>query len=137
MIDESWYKRSPGVWDRTSAGGVVVRIEDGEAYVALVEEIGLTSRVFPKGGVEPGESFEEAARREIEEEAVITSLELVEKPGIRERFSYDRDCWITTLFFSLSGSRWKVFQPTLNTIRRLHGIQSMRCRRYSSQNSTN
>ena len=52
MIDESWYERPPGVPDRTSAGGVVARIEDGQIYVALVGEVGLTDRVLPKGGVE-------------------------------------------------------------------------------------
>ena len=50
MIDESWYKRPPGVSDRTSAGGIVARIEDGRIYVALVGELGLTERVLPKGG---------------------------------------------------------------------------------------
>ena len=99
MIDESWYKRPPGVSDRTSAGGVVVRIEDRQIYVALVGELGLTERVLPKGGVEAGESLEQAARREIEEEAGLSSLELIEKLGIRARLSYDRVCWITTHYF--------------------------------------
>lgn len=99
MIDESWYKRPPGVSDRTSAGGVVVRIENRQIYVALVGELGLTERVLPKGGVEAGESLEQAARREIEEEAGLSSLELIEKLGIRARLSYDRVCWITTHYF--------------------------------------
>ena len=99
MIDESWYERPLGVIDRTSAGGVVVRIEDEQIYVALVGELGLTERVLPKGGVEAGESLEEAARREIEEEAGLSALELIEKLGIRERLSYDRVCWITTHYF--------------------------------------
>ena len=99
MIDESWYKRPPGVSDRTSAGGIVARIEDGRIYVALVGELGLTERVLPKGGVEPGESLEAAARREIEEEAGLSSLELIEELGIRARLSYDRVCWITTHYF--------------------------------------
>ena len=99
MIDESWYKRPPGVSDRTSAGGVVARIADGQIYVALVGELGLTERVLPKGGVESGESLEQAARREIEEEAGLSSLALIEKLGIRERLSYDRACWITTHYF--------------------------------------
>lgn len=99
MIDESWYKRPSGVHDRTSAGGVVARIEDGQIYVALVGELGLTERVLPKGGVEPGESLEGAARREIEEEAGLSSLELIEELGIRERLSYDRASWITTHYF--------------------------------------
>ena len=75
--------RPPGVSDRTSSGGVVVRIADGQIYVALVGELGLTERVLPKGGVEAGESLEEAARREIEEEAGLSSLELIEKLGVR------------------------------------------------------
>ena len=99
MIDESWYKRPPGVSDRTSAGGIVARIEDGRIYVALVGELGLTERVLPKGGVEPGESLEETARREIEEEAGLSSLELIEELGVRERLSYDKVCWITTYYF--------------------------------------
>lgn len=99
MIDESWYKRPPGVSDRTSSGGVVVRIEDDQIYVALVGELGLTERVLPKGGVEAGESLEEAARREIEEEAGLSSLELIERLGVRGRLSYDRVCWITTHYF--------------------------------------
>lgn len=99
MIDESWYKRPPGVSDRTSAGGVVVRIADGQIYVALVGELGFTERVLPKGGVESGESLEEAAHREIEEEAGLSSLALIQKLGIRERLSYDRACWITTHYF--------------------------------------
>ena len=99
MIDESWYKRPSGVSDRTSSGGVVVRIADGQIYVALVGELGLTERVLPKGGVEAGESLEEAARREIEEEAGLSSLELIEKLGVRGRLSYDKVCWITTHYF--------------------------------------
>ena len=99
MIDESWYKRPAGVSDRTSAGGIVARIEDGRIYVALVGELGLTERVLPKGGVEPGESLEAAARREIEEEAGLSSLELIKELGIRERLSYDKVCWITTYYF--------------------------------------
>lgn len=99
MIDESWYKRPPGVSDRTSSGGVVVRKVDDQIYVALVGELGLAERVLPKGGVEAGESLEEAARREIEEEAGLSSLELIEKLGVRGRLSYDRVCWITTHYF--------------------------------------
>ncbi len=99
MIDESWYKRPPGVSDRTSSGGIVVRIADDQIYVALVGELGLTERVLPKGGVEAGESLEAAARREIEEEAGLSSLELIEKLGVRGRLSYDRVCWITTHYF--------------------------------------
>jgi len=99
MIDESWYERPQDVPDRTSAGGVVVRIENGKPSVALVREVGLTDYVLPKGGVEPGESFEQAARREIEEESGLSSLQLIDKLGTRERLNYDKICWITTTYF--------------------------------------
>ena len=99
MIDESWYERPSGVRNRVSAGGVVVRVDRGQVYVALVGEISLPYRVLPKGGVEPGEKVEETARREIGEEAGINSLELIQKLGIRERLSYDRTRWNTTHYF--------------------------------------
>lgn len=99
MIDESWYERPPCVPDRTSAGGVVARIDDGQIYIALVGEVELTERVLPKGGVESGESLEGAARREIEEEAGLSSIELIGELGTCERLSYDRVWWITAHYF--------------------------------------
>ena len=99
MIDESWYKRPEDIRERTSSGGVVVRLENSEILIALVGEIGVPDYVLPKGGVESGENLEQAARREIEEEAGLTSLALVGKLGTRERLAYDKSCWLTTHFY--------------------------------------
>jgi 8-oxo-dGTP pyrophosphatase MutT (NUDIX family) len=100
QIDETWYVRPPGAKDRTSAGGVVVRRgEDGRVLVALAREKGLDSLVLPKGGVERGEALEEAARREIAEEAGFTDLTLLTDLGTRERLDYNKRRWITTHFF--------------------------------------
>jgi len=99
MIDESWYKRPPGVRERRGAGGVVVRWEDDRLLVALVRGDGLPDFLLPKGGVEAGESDEEAARREIEEEAGLTDLLLLEDLGIKERLTYGRDRWQSTRYF--------------------------------------
>ncbi|MFB3040623.1 MAG: NUDIX domain-containing protein [Candidatus Poribacteria bacterium] len=99
MIDESWYKRPEGIRERTSSGGVVVRLENDKIHVALVGEIGVPDYVLPKGGVESGENLEQTARREIEEEAGLTSLKLIAKLGTRERLAYDKSCWITTHFY--------------------------------------
>ncbi len=64
-INYSWYVRPEGVRDSTSAGGVVVRLERGQAWVALVRESAFPQYILPKGRLEPGEDTEAAARREI------------------------------------------------------------------------
>lgn len=53
--------------------------------VALVRNRKATLWFFPKGKLEPGESDEEAARREIAEEAGLSGLELVDDLGSYER----------------------------------------------------
>ncbi|MBI2434826.1 MAG: NUDIX domain-containing protein [Candidatus Hydrogenedentes bacterium] len=78
MIDDSWYVRDVPLPERVSAGGVVVRIAEGGLLVALVREIDagevLQGYVLPKGGVDPHESIEQAALREIDEEAGLTDV---------------------------------------------------------------
>ncbi len=59
----------------------------------------LNSYILPKGGVDPGESIEEAARREIEEEAGFSDLTLIKPLGVFERLSFDKRRWITTHYF--------------------------------------
>ena len=98
-IDESWYQRLPGMRERVGAGGVVVRREAGRLLVALVRGDGLSGLLIPKGGVERGETVEEAARREIAEEAGLTDLLLLDNLGARERQSYSRDRWQVTHYF--------------------------------------
>jgi bis(5'-nucleosidyl)-tetraphosphatase len=98
-IDESWYVRPPKVGLRTSAGGVVVRIENGKACIALVKEQPFGIYVLPKGGVEQGEDSLTAAQREIEEEAGLSDLQLIENLGTRERLTYDKRKWVTTHYY--------------------------------------
>ena len=59
----------------TSAGGVVLRGHGRETRVALTCSRYHTW-VLPKGGVEPGETPEQAAVRELEEEVGLTGLTL-------------------------------------------------------------
>jgi 8-oxo-dGTP pyrophosphatase MutT (NUDIX family) len=100
MIDKSWYKRPSSVLrERTSAGGVVCRVEDGRVLVALTTELGLDVYILPKGGVKKKETLEQAAAREIEEEAGLTDLRLILLLGTRERLDYERTKWITTHYF--------------------------------------
>jgi 8-oxo-dGTP pyrophosphatase MutT (NUDIX family) len=111
VIDDSWYVRPEGVTDRTSAGGIVVRRGDGgRIWVALTSE-GLGAHVLPKGGVEAGESLEQAARREIQEEAGLTDLTLLGSLGARSRLNWNKKRWITTHYF-LFATRQEHGTPT-------------------------
>jgi len=59
--------------ERTSAGGVVVRTDDG-VEVCLIRPTGRSVWGLPKGGVEKGETFSQAALREISEETGLTGF---------------------------------------------------------------
>ena len=99
MIDQSWYVRIPGVKEDQAAGGIVVRREGDALYVALAHEKSLDSYVLPKGHLDPGETPEQAAAREIEEEVGINDLTPVGPLGVLERLSYNKLEWKTTHYF--------------------------------------
>ncbi|OGF56048.1 MAG: ADP-ribose pyrophosphatase [Candidatus Fraserbacteria bacterium RBG_16_55_9] len=99
MIDESWYTRTANASLRISSGGVVARVENGEVHVALVREVGVSSYVLPKGGVKRGETLLEAAHREIEEEAGLRELKLIEKLGIGEHLNLEKTTWVRAHYF--------------------------------------
>ena len=92
-IDESWYQRPEGMPERVSAGGVVARIAQGGILVALVEEKDVPGYVIPKGGQEPGESIEETALREIEEESGLVEVEKIADLAVLERQSEKKVLW--------------------------------------------
>jgi 8-oxo-dGTP diphosphatase len=55
-----------------AAGGVVVRrSRSGETEIAVVHRPEYDDWTLPKGKLDPGESWEEAARREVEEETCL------------------------------------------------------------------
>lgn len=63
--------RTPSRADRVqvrAAGGVVVRGEGSDLELLLVHRPRYEDWSLPKGKLEPGESFEQAALREVEEE---------------------------------------------------------------------
>lgn len=98
-IDDSWYHRPPLVEEEVSAGGIVVRMQESDYYVALIREKGAPGYVLPKGRLEPGESIEQAAHREIAEEAGLTELKLLLDLGSRERLSYSKRRWKRVYYF--------------------------------------
>lgn len=65
------------VSNETSAGGLAVKVEDGIAYVACIARRNRSGKLewcLPKGHIEEGETPEEAARREVEEETGIAAV---------------------------------------------------------------
>ena len=54
-----------------SAGGVVFRKDEGEVEILLVATKGRTRWQLPKGRVEPKESPQKAAKREVKEEGGV------------------------------------------------------------------
>ncbi|MBI3006681.1 MAG: NUDIX domain-containing protein [Ignavibacteriales bacterium] len=99
MIDQSWYKRPDGIPVRVAAGGIVVWVEGGKTFVALVKEDGRPDYILPKGKVKDGETLEQAARREILEEAGLGRLELRRYLGVRERLDFKKKNWKITHYF--------------------------------------
>ncbi len=98
-IDHTWYQRPPHVTEHVSAGGVVARLENNRSQIALIGERGLSGYVLPKGHVEPGESIEQAAMREIAEEAGLSDLTLIAPLGIKERLDFNKRSWKKTHYF--------------------------------------
>ena len=99
VIDETWYHRPPAAKERIAAGGVVLRREGRCVYLALAREGDLPPFVLPKGGVEPDEPIEAAARREILEEVGLSDLRLIGPLAVLERLSYDKRFWVQTHYF--------------------------------------
>lgn len=64
------------------AGGIVL---GDSGTLALIKNRKATLWFFPKGKLEPGESDEDAARREIKEETGLDNLELIDDLGTYER----------------------------------------------------
>ncbi len=98
-IDERWYQRPAGIREHTLAGGVVARYRDGRVDVALIQEGDGALFSLPKGHVEPGETLEHAAAREVREEAGIAGAAPVAILGVRERLNFARTWWNKTHYF--------------------------------------
>ena len=73
-----------------AAGGVVVRDGDAGTEVCVVHRPRYDDWTFPKGKLDPGESFEDAALREVEEETGLRCTLEAELPSTEYRDTKDR-----------------------------------------------
>jgi len=96
---DHYYQKPANPRLRTGAGGVVARIEADEVRIALIRDRGTHEYVLPKGGVEKGETLEQAAAREIAEEAGLTRLTLLTTLGSAARLTGKQTTWQTTHYF--------------------------------------
>jgi 8-oxo-dGTP diphosphatase len=70
-----------------AAGGVVL---DSQGRVAIVHRPRYDDWSLPKGKLDPGESFEQAAVREVEEETGLRARLVRELPSVEYRDNKDR-----------------------------------------------
>jgi 8-oxo-dGTP pyrophosphatase MutT (NUDIX family) len=96
---DRYYTKPANVKHRTGAGGVVARRDGSKILVALIRDRGDHEYVLPKGGVEYGETLEQAAAREIREEAGFARLKLLGELGHGERLAGKKNVWQKTHYF--------------------------------------
>lgn len=69
-----------------AAGGLITRVDEtGDPQVLLVHRSRYDDWSFPKGKLDPGETFEEAALREVKEETGLVCRLLAELAPVRYR----------------------------------------------------
>jgi ADP-ribose pyrophosphatase YjhB (NUDIX family) len=100
-----------------SAGGIV--IGEGGA-LAMVKSENSQSWLFPKGHLDPGETDEQAARREIAEECGLTELEYIDDLGeySRPRPNVDGKGFETKVIkmFLFAAPRGAALHPTMEIL---------------------
>jgi len=101
-----------------SAGGFILREIDGELKVALAQHR-RNEKVWsiPKGHVEPGETVEQAALREITEEAGLFNVTLISYLGsiLRESVKENGDLLQKTIHYYLAYASDDHQQPSQPT----------------------
>jgi 8-oxo-dGTP diphosphatase len=74
-----------------AAGGVVVRPENGEARIAVIHRPRYGDWSLPKGKLDPGETFTDAALREVREETGLEATPVEKLGDIKYWYARDGD----------------------------------------------
>jgi 8-oxo-dGTP pyrophosphatase MutT (NUDIX family) len=98
-----------------SAGGVVLRRVEGGLEVALAErtdrDTGERSVCLPKGLLDPGESPEQAALREVAEETGLRARILERLPEVRYRYVSPADGALVAKRVQFFAMAWEAGEP--------------------------
>lgn len=114
-----------------SAGGIVIKNNSNDLRICLIKLTPpLEGYVFPKGHIEPNESREDTAIREVKEETGLVNINVKEYLGVVTRKSTERDgtvvlkdihFYLMTTFDTQQDTpneeyEWFSFEETLNKL---------------------
>ena len=101
----------------TSAGGIVFRRTGKKIYVLMITDH-ADKATFPKGLVDPGETPETAAFREVREETGLHNLEIIENLGaIKFFYTWQGGKIFKTVHFFLMKTDEKKLTPQKSEIK--------------------
>jgi 8-oxo-dGTP pyrophosphatase MutT (NUDIX family) len=89
-----------------AAGGIVWRVDDGVVSVAVVHRPKYGDWTFPKGKLEPGESDDHAAHREVSEETGFDCVLGRELPSVRYLDNKGRSKQVRYWEMTVAGGEW-------------------------------
>jgi len=97
-----YFNRKNNNNEAISAGGIIVCRRNSGIEILLIRDKRYKAWVLPKGHVEKGETLEQAALREINEEAGVTKAKIMQQLGSFRRYVPRAQEWKTIHYFLMS-----------------------------------
>ncbi len=95
-----------------SAGGILVKSIQGKPYIVLIRRREYSDWALPKGHVEADETIEEAALREVAEEAGLKHVKIISLLGTYERYREETNEQKTIHYFLMEPTQDEEFAIT-------------------------